>query len=163
MDGLAVQTAQSAGGGVFEFTILVAWTGLNVQNQTVDEAFMVFAPELVDPGTVALGTVSTFVDDAWAIYTDVINDESYYSTSGPFDITGLTLDPATQVDCSEPSYSCTHIEGTLQGDLDMDSLGFPGAVFSNDPGMPSGTGTPLAVLATFDVPVGRTTIGPPAP
>jgi len=161
MDGFAIQTAQGSGGSFYlDFTILVAWEGLDPKAQTVDASLMLYAPTLVDPGSVGLGMVSTYFTDPWAIYTDAAGDETFYSTTGDFDIAAVTLDPATAVDCSDAYVTCTHIEGDLEGDVDFESLGFPGAVFSNDPGMPGGTGAPLDLTATVDVPVSRTTLAP---
>ena len=162
LDGVAIQTASgvsTSGTPVLEFTILVAWDGLDETNQTVDELFLVFAPFLVDAGTANLGPVTDVFDDAWSIYADVANSMTYYSEQGEFVIDTVTLDPATEVDCSGAGFTCTQIEGTLEGELDMTAIGFTstGTVITNS-NVPTGPGTTLDVTAEFDVPVGRTTI-----
>ncbi len=157
MDGFALQTLQSFGNQSFDFTIVVAFDGLDAQAQTVDELVFVFAP-LVDVGTVAVGDAQ--IDEAFAVYADEVSDLTYFGQSGDFTIDAITLDPTTETDpcksLGEP-YGCPTVEGTFEGTLQTSTLGFTGVVVISNDGLPSGTGTPLDIIADIDVPLARTT------
>ncbi|MEO0601822.1 MAG: hypothetical protein AAF211_10325 [Myxococcota bacterium] len=156
MDGLAFQSLQTFGAQSFDFTVLVAFNGLDPVAQTVDELVFAFAP-IVDPGTVAVAEVPDF-DEAFGVYIDEPNDLTYFAQSGNFSIDAITLDPTTQFDpCAADGFNCPTVEGTFEGTLDVSALGFTGVGTISNTGLPAGSGIPIDITAVIDVPLGRTT------
>lgn len=172
MDGFAFQASDTFGGDTFEFTAVIAWDGLDAKAQTVDEMLIILAPDIVDPGSVDV--VSLFVDDpsqkpefgAMAFYSDYPAGKAYIGTGGTFTIDAVTFD--TEVPCTDaPKWftTCTVSEGQLEGELDIEALGFDGSVIVIGGGVPgpSGKGSgngqldEVELTAEFDLPVSRIT------
>ncbi|MEN0062291.1 MAG: hypothetical protein AAGA48_09070 [Myxococcota bacterium] len=144
-DGTGIQYEVTFGkGNDFLHTGVLAWTGLDVKAQTVDEVILILVNGLVDAGTVDVGGFG--IDDGIAIIWDQVAQETYIAESGTFEITSIAF--ATEDDCFDPSHpwggnlDCTVSEGTLDGELDVTAEDWFG-------------GKPVQRQADFSIPATR--------
>ncbi|MEM6927068.1 MAG: hypothetical protein AAF602_09080 [Myxococcota bacterium] len=103
-----------------EITAVLAWKGLDVMAQTVDEAIAILAPNLVDVGTSNLalpngdpadGTALVYLDNPMGLYA---------ATAGTFDIDAITLaNPETCLGAVSSFISCEVTDGDLDGSFDI--------------------------------------------
>ena len=125
----------------FQHTGVIAWTGLDVDAQTVDEAVIVFADGIVDAGSIELGqpdpaTWSSDWTGGIAIVYDGDTGESYLAEEGTFEIDEVSFDSeedclgavVVEVDGDGIDATCAVSTGTLDGSFDVTAEGPAGDV-----------------------------------
>ncbi|MBX2802272.1 MAG: hypothetical protein KTR31_31620 [Myxococcales bacterium] len=135
-DGTGIQYEVTFGtSDDFLHTGVLAWKGLDVKTQTVDEVVLVLVNGLVDAGIVDVGGFGA--DEGLAIIWDQVAGETYLAEEGTFEITSITFD--SEVDCLDPSkgwggdLECIVSEGTLDGALDVPPGHSPSGRVSSGP------------------------------
>ena len=157
MEGLAIQLQSDD--RFYDNTLVYAWSGLDVDAGTAEYLLRFRAAGLAQPGALPLDALSNRMLPSWVIFSDEANATTYYNEDGTLTIDAVTLDPATEVDCTTGFEVATCSTGTVEGDIDMSSLGYDGFGAEYLPPADRGVSTAtLDVTVTFDVPVERTSI-----
>ncbi|MEO0601615.1 MAG: hypothetical protein AAF211_09270 [Myxococcota bacterium] len=157
MDAVAIQLQSDD--RFWDNTLVYAWSGLDVNAGTADYLLRFRAAGIADPAVQPLDALSNAMLPTWIIFSDEAADTTYYNEDGTLTIDAVTLDPTTEVPCTAFSENATCSTGTLEGDIDMSTLGYAGFGANyqapNDRGVSTST---LDLTATFDLPVQRASI-----
>lgn len=159
LDAVAIQLQSDD--RFWDNTLLYAWAGLDVSAGTADYLLQFRAAGITEPAVQPLDPLSNLMLPTWIIYSDAVADTTYYNEDGTLTLDIVDLDPATEVDCTAFLFfkdaRCT--TGTIEGEIDMSTLGYPG--FGASYRAPDDRGTSTSTLdltATIDVPVRRASI-----
>lgn len=157
MDAVAIQLQSDD--RFWDNTLVYAWSGLDVSAGTAETLLRFRAAGIADPAVQSLDALSNFMLPSWVIFSDEATDTTYYNEDGTLTIDAVTLDPTTAVPCTAFYESATCSTGSLEGDIDMSTLGYTGFGTSyqapSDRGVSTGT---LDLTVTFDVPVQRASL-----
>lgn len=155
LEGLAIQWQSDD--RFYDNTLVFAWSGLDVAAGTADTLLRFRAAGLAAPGDLPLDALSNAMLPSWVLFSDATADATYYADDGTLSIDAVSLDASTEVDCSGGSETATCSTGTVEGEIDMSTLGYDG--FGANYRAPANRGvstSALDVSITFDVPVQRT-------
>lgn len=155
-----------SGGDQLLWTGLTAWSEMDPDTGTVEQMLIVEGPDIVEPGTVEL--VDTQVElGPWASFADGPNLWSYVSIGGEFEIDAVEFVEDVVCPFDVSGVDCTQSTGSIQGSLEMSTIGFPALIYAEGEGIPPleiGTTPSGSFRADFvfeyDLPVVRYTARP---
>lgn len=111
---------------VVTYTGLVAWTGLNVAAESVDEAISVIAD-----GAINAGGSADLSTEGYAMYINNEDDELYFSTEGTFAVTALSFGSSSACGGeSMGSIACSAAMGTMSGNFNFTAVNYPDGLLS---------------------------------